>query len=486
MKNLWATYIRKSLQDENNKNYRLEYQREILPKYAQAQGWQYETFDEGIATAGDINRLPQLQKILKRLKEFEGILVIDYTRFSRDTSLRDYLNLINLCAEHNVKLATPQTIRNPAIDSEWTLMIVESTLSACEIKRMSGRLKEGKRAKRDKGGWLGGRPAIGYRYNTQKRKLELEPREAKLVLKACQLLVDNSISETVRKLQGNKNRLGTPIAPGHIKRIIAKLIFYSGQVINTKGDLIPGEQPAIISDKLRREITHALKYRLGNFRGFPNSKYLLTGLGIFRCNSCGASVNAVGLNRFIDHQYSYYVCRRRYLPSRQLKCQNNRPWRVDYINEKVIKAIIEKLQDVKVIKAEYEALKEWQRKSSKSTKTLALSNQIEEKEKEKHRLIKALKNPLLSKDKDIIAEIQEVNQEITNLSFQLRQLQIPLELPFSLQDLIAVSKRIIRFREFTQQIQRDILKAIIKRIQLSTSHLKIEYTFPTKIQSIKL
>jgi len=482
----WAIYIRKSRKDEGSKAYRLEYQREFLPQYAKSQGWSYEVFDEGITTGTDIQKLIQLQKIISRLKEFDGILAIDYTRFSRDTTLQDYLFLINECAKYGIKLATPQTIRNPAIHSEWLLMVFESGLSAFEMKNTGTRMREGKKAQRDKGAWLGGRPPTGYRFNPEKRKLELEPKEAELVLKACQLSLDYSGAEIQRRLSNHKTRYGKSISANWLKRILAdrRLLFYSGQVINSQGEIIPGEQPTIISDKLRREIIYAKRNRKHAGSQFNTAKHLLSGLGIAQCGYCGRSVNTRGVIRNPDKSYFYYRCSGRSNPIKERVCKKSRGIRIEIIEQKVISNLIRQIQNVQTIKKAYKEYAEHQRKHPQTDRGELISNQIEQRELEKSRLVKALRK--LDNDQMIVSEIQELNQEISSLYSKLNSERKPQFLALKIGDLIELSKKIKHFNRLSWEIKREILKTAIKRIRFFNDRLEIEYNFPLRIQKILL
>ncbi|HAR45079.1 MAG TPA: DNA recombinase, partial [Nitrospiraceae bacterium] len=46
-----AIYIRKSREEKDKPSHRLTVQREQLPAYAAAQGWSYEVYDDGHASA---------------------------------------------------------------------------------------------------------------------------------------------------------------------------------------------------------------------------------------------------------------------------------------------------------------------------------------------------------------------------------------------------------------------------------------------------
>ena len=482
----WAIYIRKSRKDEGSKAYRLEYQREFLPEYAKSQSWSFEVFDEGITTGTDIQKLFQLQKIISRLKEFEGILAIDYSRLSRDTTLQDYLFLINECAKYGIKLATPQTVRNPSIHSEWLLMLFEAGTSVFEMKNIMSKMKEGKMAQRDKGAWLGGRPATGYRFNPEKKKLELEPKEAELVLKACQLSLDYSLAEVQRRLSNYKTRYGKSISPNWLKRILSdrRLFFYSGQVINSQGEIIPGQQPAIISDKLRREIIQAKRNRKHAGSQFNTSKHLLSGLGIAQCGYCDRSVNTRGVIRSPEKSYFYYRCSGRNNPIKEKVCKESRGIRIEIIEQKVVSNLIKQIQNIQTIKKAYKEYSEHQRKHPQTDKGELISNQIEQKELEESRLVKALRK--LDNNQTIISEIRELKQEISALYSKLNDRQSPRTLPFNLKNLTELAKQIKSFDRLSWETKREILKTAIKRINFFRDRLEIEYTFPLKIQKILL
>jgi DNA invertase Pin-like site-specific DNA recombinase len=133
-----AVYIRKSRKDADKPSHRLTVQREHLPAYAKAQGWQVEIYDDGHASAArgkteDLRERARLEDDI-RASRIDIILTIELSRLSRDDSLQDYVAWLHLCGEHGVKLATMSRILDPAQHSDWMLLLMEGGFSSVEMK----------------------------------------------------------------------------------------------------------------------------------------------------------------------------------------------------------------------------------------------------------------------------------------------------------------------------------------------------------------
>ena len=480
-----AIYIRRSKKDKNNPGYRLEYQRQTLPQYAHSQGWDYEVFDEGMASAANIQNLVQLKRIISRIKEFDVILAIEYTRFSRDASAQDYIWFLSKCMESGIKLATPQSLYDTRDPLQWFALYQAGGFSAVEIQRLTDRLKQGKIIQKDKGSWLGGIPPAGYKYNPVKKQLELNRKEAKLVLKVFQMLVDYSMAEIERKLTRYRTRRGCPIAMWWIMKISSerRLFFYAGMVKNSNGDYIPGQHPPIISDKLRREILIAKAQRRKEGTGSHGHKTLFGGLRLLRCGYCGKSEIVRYVVRPSGNNVDYYMCSMKGIPRKDIQCKESRYLQTKKINELLINDLIKRLQDKKLIEKTYKRMSLF-KKDKNPKNTLLISNQIEREENRKRSLIRTLGR--LKNDNDIISEIEEVKKTILELYLKLKQDELPRKLPFKLEDLQTLSKKIENFRSFNREKQREIIKAVIKQIRFFREKIAVQYTFLPNPQILSL
>ena len=478
-----AIYIRKSRKDSDQRAYRLEYQREFLPQYAKSQGWSYEVFDEGITSASDIKLLPKLQEILSRLKDFEGILTIDPTRISRDASAQDYIWFLAQCTKAGIKLVTPQSNINLLDPNQWFQASLNAILSAKEMKDLSKRTKEAKQKMKDQGKYLGGVIPYGYNYNQLSKELTLNKKEAKIVRQILESVVDRSMAQTVLRYSKVKGKWGAPISVQWLMRLSSesRLYFYSGMRKNNAGDYIPTQHPAIISDKLREAVLQAKSRRRREGAGFFGNTTLFGGLKILKCGYCGSAVVVKYIRQKAGYVDKYYVCVSKSQLRPEKRCKEGRYYRRERVDELLTADLIKTIQNRTLLEEAYREALTLKKPNSERAKNL--SDQFEKEETRKRSLIKALGR--FKRDEEIISELETVTQQIHKLQQELDQFRLPQKLPFSLEDMVRIAKRIEEFRNFSRDKKREIIKTVIKRVSFFREYLEVFYTFPINPHKIR-
>ena len=141
-----AVYIRKSREDKNKANVRLDAQRRLLPEEAKRRGWTIVALeDDGYLSGRDQAKLPGLQRIVAKIKGrgVDVVLAIELTRFSRDETAIQGLEFVELCRKNSVQLATPGQVLDPCQHMEWLLLHMSNGMSAVEMRQIGQRMKEG-------------------------------------------------------------------------------------------------------------------------------------------------------------------------------------------------------------------------------------------------------------------------------------------------------------------------------------------------------
>lgn len=198
-----AIYIRKSRKDKSKPAHRLNVQRQQLPAYAKAQGWQPIVYDDGHASAarGKTEDLKQRSRLEADIRDgkINIILTIELSRLSRDDSMQDYTAWLHLCSQHQIKLATMSRTLDPAQHSDWMLLLMEGGFSSVEMKMLQARMKEGRAEAFRAGKYLSGNPPLPYVYDKQLGGLRIDQdqlKEAETILTMAETM---SVHRIVKK-----------------------------------------------------------------------------------------------------------------------------------------------------------------------------------------------------------------------------------------------------------------------------------------------
>jgi len=173
-----AIYVRKSRKDRNKEAHRLAVQREQLPAHALAQGWHHTAYDDGFASGADQAKLPQLQRLMDAIRrgEIDVVLCIELSRLSRDDSSVQYLQFLDLCRSHGVKLATPGQLLDPSSPQEWLILLMHGGISSVEMQQLKLRMAEGRSRAFAAGQFMGGTPPWPYKA-TGNKTIEVSPED---------------------------------------------------------------------------------------------------------------------------------------------------------------------------------------------------------------------------------------------------------------------------------------------------------------------
>lgn len=295
-------YIRKSRKSEEA--YRLELQRKELPEEAKRNGWTHQIFDDGFKSGKKLTELIELNKLIDKIKkdEINIVLVIEFSRLSRDESLQDFTFFLDICKKHSVKIASPGNIRDPRNQTEWFHCIIEAGFSAIEMWQIRVRMAEGRKLAKDKGRYLGGICPYGYRNDKENKTIVTHSIEKEIVRR---IFTDLALKYSPREIAKYHPELN--LTDRQVRRILSKSLKYAGKTLDSKKSLIDASWEPIISMSEREEYLKSKKTRKTRPRS-TQSKSLLTGLSIFRCGYCGSSIGTAGKNYINNIRRKYYYC----------------------------------------------------------------------------------------------------------------------------------------------------------------------------------
>jgi DNA invertase Pin-like site-specific DNA recombinase len=243
-------------------------------------------YDDGGFSGGNTDR-PALQRLLRdvRAGKVDVIVVYKVDRLTR--SLADFAKLVELFDAHNVSfVSVTQQFNTTTSMGRLTLNIL---LSFAQFERevTSERIRDKIAASKRKGLWVGGMTPMGY--DTRDRKITVNEAEAERVrtifrgylrLGSLSLLMADlraqGIVTKTRTLKSGATVGGIPFTRGPLAHLLRNR-FYVGEVM-FKGEVLAGEQPAIVDRDLFDAVQAKLTQQINNHKATRmKSEALLVG-----------------------------------------------------------------------------------------------------------------------------------------------------------------------------------------------------------------
>ncbi|MES2493243.1 MAG: recombinase family protein [Pseudomonadota bacterium] len=259
-----AVYTRKSTEDGLEQEFNsLDAQREACEAYILSQrheGWNLlpGRYDDGGFSGGSMER-PGLKTVLAAVDAGEVDVIVVYKVDRLTRSLADFAKIVErLDARSASFVSVTQAFNTTTSMGRLTLNVL---LSFAQFEReVTGeRIRDKIAASKRKGMWMGGPVPLGY--EVMDRKLVPVPEEAERVrtimrryLEAATvpaLIEQLRAAGVVTKIQqrtSGPHRGGIPFARGSLFHLLKNLV-YRGMIVH-KGDVHPGEHPAIVDEAL--------------------------------------------------------------------------------------------------------------------------------------------------------------------------------------------------------------------------------------------
>ena len=273
-----AVYTRKSSEEGLEQDFNsLHAQREACEAFIRSQrseGWRLiETaYNDGGLSGGTLER-PALQRLFADIAQHRVDTVVVYKVDRLTRSLMDFAKMVELFDRHGVSfVAVTQQFNTTTSMGRLTLNVL---LSFAQFERevTSERIRDKIAASKRKGLWVGGMAPLGY--DTKDRKITVNEPEAEVVrtifrrylkLGSINLLLadlrKSGLATKVRKLRTGGTVGGIPFGRGPLAHMLRNR-FYIGQVV-FKGEVLAGEQPAIVNRTLFDEVQAKLAEQLNN------------------------------------------------------------------------------------------------------------------------------------------------------------------------------------------------------------------------------
>jgi site-specific DNA recombinase len=269
----------------------LDAQRDAAEAYIRSQAHAAWTlvrtqYNDGGYSGGSTDR-PALQRLLAdvRAKKVDVIVVYKVDRLTR--SLADFAKLVELFDGQGVSFVSVTQQFNTTTSMGRLTLNVLLSFAQFEREVTSERIRDKIAASKRKGLWVGGMVPLGY--EVQNRKVIVIKDEAERVrtifrryleLGSLNLLMQDlrhrNILTKVRKLSTGRTVGGNALTRGPLAHLLRNR-FYIGEVA-FKGEILPGEQPAILDRKLFESVQRKLdEQRTNHSTTHTNSESLLMG-----------------------------------------------------------------------------------------------------------------------------------------------------------------------------------------------------------------
>ncbi|MEH7455336.1 recombinase family protein [Gottfriedia acidiceleris] len=300
----------------------------------------YQEISSGVNTDRE-----QLNLLLKKIHEFDYLIIMDIDRLSRDNAHAEQIKQVLIL--NDIKILTPQGKIDLSQETNEMLFSFQAVLANFEYKQIKKRLSRGRLAAAEQGKWvMSNKTPLGYFKNSEK-KLEIIEDEAKIIRlifdKSLERVSVNEIARQLNRLNW-RSRQGKILTTSHISQLRTNPVYYGAiqakrRIHNKIIDevFIENAHEAIIT----KEQFFAVQTMLENNKNvyFQNRKAIRRLQNLIYCNCCGRKRYIQKDNSNID-----------FIKSCSYKISNNqckdRGYKYQFVEEFVLKSIKEKKSEL--------------------------------------------------------------------------------------------------------------------------------------------
>lgn len=339
MKKTAAIYIRVSTDAQFEEGYSVEAQKEQLSAYCISKGIKdYEFYVDGGWSGSNIER-PEIQRLIKDVKDdkISHVIVYKLDRLSR--SQKDTLYLIeDVFNPHGVDFISLNESMDTSTPMGKLMLGILSAFAQLERENIRLRTRMGMKERVKSGLWMGGgRIPFGYDYNKEKGVL-VPNKDAEKVRQIYKLYIEGKAPQEIANLLGLKyDRL--------VYQILTRKSNYG--IIEYNGEEYQGQHEPIIS---KETYDIAMRCMIDRQAVRSNaSEYLLTGL--VYCGKCGAKMRYQKWGNKGCKLVCYSQQKSKPYLIKDPNCDQEKIW-ADEVEDVVIKSIFEFASNYKPSKTE--------------------------------------------------------------------------------------------------------------------------------------
>ncbi len=433
-----AAYIRVSTHMQVEEGYSLSAQKERLKAFAYSQGWEIVQFfvDEGIS-AKDMDR-PELQRMLKGVREemFDIVLVYKLDRLTR--SVIDLDKLLTEFSKHNVMFKSSTEVYDTTTATGRLFIRLVASMAQWERENLGERIRMGMEQKAQEGKWVINRIPFGYS-RVEGDFLEIVEQEAIIVRKIFELYLSGKygVGKIAKMLNDRKykTKSGANWGFNSVHYILTNPLYtgtmrYNYRMNKEQYFEIDGAVPEIIKEADFNLVQETLKRRSTSHPKKATSPYIFT--SVLKCSRCGGNMDGhQSQSKRKDKtyiSYSYYCKNKRFGTCDQSNIAQN------YLESQFIKLIEDWIVN-KDVAAEIATSADMSTDNSKQIE--AIHKELAELEKRRAKWQYAWVNEMLS-DEDLSKRTQEENEKEKMLLEELGTLGATIKNELNGQILIEV------------------------------------------------
>jgi site-specific DNA recombinase len=482
-----AGYIRVSTDEQAEHGVSLPSQKSRIIAYCQSQGWSLHDLYVDDGYSGKNLTRPAMSKLIDDAKEhkIDAVIVIKLDRLSRRQ--KDVLYLLEDVFEPNQvgfkSVSEPFDTTTPFGKAAIGMMAVFAQL---ERETIVERVRDGKKEAAKQGRFMGGPIALGYQFNKDTHKLEIDELGAETIRFIFKEYL--TCGKGYQYIADQLNEKGVPTSGkspewsrGAIKSI-TRNAFFAG-LVEHKGKINKGQHPAIISEE-----DYYAAQKIKSVRSSYNPekpRALLT--GIIYCGECGARMRMkkVFMNprKPTYPKVGYYLCYSQDGAAksmiRNIDCRSGHK-RAPELEAKIVEYLHQYKKNPKLLKETMDKLL-----STSTNKHIikAQSQAIKELDGIKRKLDKwydAFENNIISAD-DLVSRIKDLREQRVYLEGKIveydAEMKSNIDKAVTANDIIETLKNFDTIWEnATNEEQRQILLSFVDRVTVYKNNT-IEITF---------
>lgn len=455
-------YVRVSTQEQASEGYSIDEQIDRLNTYCKAMDWTVIKSYVDAGYSGATIERPALIEMVEDIKKTDAVLVYKLDRLSR--SQKDTLYLIeDVFLKNNVDFISMTEnfdTSSPFGRAMIGILSVFAQLEREQIKeRMSmGRIGRAKEGKFHGGGWI----PVGYDYIDGELKInEYEAMQVKEIHKLYQSGYSINAISNLFNDRGYSHKHGNWSA-SRVKYIL-KNDLYIGKIHYT-GQTFDGEHPAIINQETYNRSMELYKSKdYSGYRHQSRTSYLG---GLIWCKRCGARYGAHSkIQKKYNRRYEFYSCYSRKKSARSMikdpNCKN-KTYQRHILDEMVFGEIRKLAMDPEGLKQE---------KINNTEKIEIIQKEIEKIDSQKSRFMDLYGLGTFSLD-EVQGKIVPLNERRQKLTSELKTLESQNGEAYRMIDSFAELLKVS-----DDDTIRDILKALINRIEIDGEDIDIYWNF---------
>ncbi len=445
-----ALYIRVSTDAQREEGYSIEAQKEMLSAFCVTKKIkEYEFYIDGGFSGSNIER-PEIQRLIKEVKEkkIERVIVYKLDRLSR--SQRDTLYLIEeVFNPYGVDFISMNESMDTSTPLGRLMLGILSAFAQLERENIRERTRMGMQERVKSGLWPGGgRIPFGYDYDSEKGIL-VPNSDAEIVRNIYRLYLEGYPVYKIAQMTGLKyERLALQILK---RKSNAGYIVYNGKEYK-------GKHEAIIDEDVYNEAMNMMKERAG--KRFTDSVYLLSGL--VYCGECGAKMRYQKWGKKGCKLCCYSTEKNKPYLIKDSNCKNEKIWAFE-----VEKAVIDDL-----LSLSYEI------KSGKTDFGDIKSSLIKKKEQCEKKLKRLYNLYSESEDELLLDTIKEAKKELSKAKKAIENEESKTK---ELKEVEKKKKKLETLKDtwefMTNEEKRNIVRSLISKVTVKPDNVKIDYYF---------